>query len=239
MKKTFTEEDTRYKTLYIGQWCLSPLQVSILGPHTVLPECLPLFKTLQNLLLESPSAALSYFPESHQQSEISALKLKGGFSFRKSQKSKGTKSGLWRGRFTWVIWCLAKKLFTRPDAWAGMLWSWSCQSAVAHSCGLLSHLNSFRKGMFKFNAQYDADSLLYLLSHFKCHGHTVHMLTQWHLLPPQTSRVKSSLLTHTHSRSLSSAARLRQCCTHRSYYINNGWTFSGQISCAWITVYMA
>ena len=34
---------------------------------------LPLFKTLQNPLLESPSAALLYFSESHQWSEISFL----------------------------------------------------------------------------------------------------------------------------------------------------------------------
>ena len=27
-------------------------------------------------------------------------------------------------------------------------------------------------------------SLLYLLSHFECDSHTVHMLTQWHLSPP-------------------------------------------------------
>ena len=70
----------RYKmeeTLYIGQWCLSPLQslkVDVLGPHTVLPASIPLFKnTLQSPLLESPSAALLYFPESYRWSEISCL----------------------------------------------------------------------------------------------------------------------------------------------------------------------
>ena len=52
--------------------------------------------------------------------------------------------------------------------------------------------------MFEFNAKLDADSLLYSLIHFECDGHTVHMLTQWHLPSPQTSIVKSSLFTHEH-----------------------------------------
>ena len=41
--------------------------------------------------------------------------------------------------------------------------------------------------------------LLYSLSHFECDDHTVHMLTQWRLLPPLKSTVKSSLFTHVHS----------------------------------------
>ena len=57
----------------------------------------------------------------------------------------------------------------------------------------------------------DADSLLYLLSHFGCDSHTVHMFTQRHLLPPLTSTVKSSLFTLAHSSPFSLAARLHQC----------------------------
>ena len=116
----------------------------------------------------------------------------------------------------------------RCDTWAGTLLWWSCQSPVAHSFGILNHPNSFHGGMFKLNAKFDADSLLYLLSHFECHGHTVHMLTQWHLPLPLTSTVKSLLFTHAHSNPLSLTARLNPCCTNRSCYINNGWTFSGQ-----------
>ena len=70
----------------------------------------------------------------------------------------------------------------RHDAWAGALLWCSCQSPVAHSCCLLNHLNSFCGGMFKLNAKFGAESLLYSLSHFECDGHTVHTLTQWHLL---------------------------------------------------------
>ena len=53
--------------------------------------------------------------------------------------------------------------------------------------------------MFKLNTKYDADSLLYLLSHFECDCHLVHMLTQQCLPPPLTSTVKLSLFTHAHS----------------------------------------
>ena len=64
----------------------------------------------------------------------------------------------------------------------------------AHSCGLLNHPNSFHGTMFRLNTKSDAESLLYLLSHFECEGHTVHMLTQWHLPPLLTSTVKLSML---------------------------------------------
>ena len=89
--------------------------------------------------------------------------------------------------------------------------------------------NSSRGGMFRLNAKFDADLLLYLLSHFECNSYTVHMLTQWRLSPPLTSTVKSSLFTHAHSSPLSLAARLLQCHTNHPCYINNGWTFTRQI----------
>ena len=67
-------------------------------------------------------------------------------------------------------------------------------------------------------------------SHFECNSHTVHIFTQWHLLPPLTSTVKSSLFTHVHSSLLPLAARLHQCHVNCSHYINNGWTISRQTS---------
>ena len=99
---------------------------------------------------------------------------------------------------------------------------------VAYSWGLLSLTNSFHGGIFKLHTKFDGDLLLYSLSHFECDSHTIHMLTQWCLLPPLTSTVKSSLFTHVHSSSLFLAARLHWCCTNHSHYINSGWTFSGQ-----------
>ena len=109
-----------------------------------------------------------------------------------------------------------------------VLLEWSCHLPVAHSCGLLSHLNSFHRGMFKLNAKFDADLLLYSCNHFELDSHTVHMLTQQCLPPPLTSTVKSSLFTHVHPCPLSLAARLYGCCINHSHYINNGWTFSEQ-----------
>ena len=80
--------------------------------------------------------------------------------------------------------------------------------------------------MSKLNAKLDADSFLYSVSHSECDGHTVHMLTQWYLLPTQTGTVKLSLFTHAHPSPLSLAARLHWCCTNSSHCIHNGWTFS-------------
>ena len=71
-----------------------------------------------------------------------------------------------------------QKLCRRCDTWAGSL-SWqSCQSPLAHRCGLLNHPNSFCRGMFKLTTKFDADLLI---SHCECEGHTVHVLTQWRL----------------------------------------------------------
>ena len=89
-----------------------------------------------------------------------------------------------------------------------------CAALIAVPKSLLIHPNRLRREMFKLNAKFDEDSLLYLLSHFECDSHTVHMLTQQHLLPPLTSTVstlKPSLFTHVHSSPHSLAARLHQC----------------------------
>ena len=124
---------------------------------------------------------------------------------------------------------------TLQETWcmSGPLLWWSCQSPVAHSCRLLNSQNSFHGGMFKLNTKSDADSLLYLVSHFEYSGHTVYTLTQWHLPSPLTSTVKSWLFTRAHSSPLSSAARLHGCHANHSHYINNGWTFSRHTILIW------
>ena len=71
---------------------------------------------------------------------------------------------------------------------------------------LLNHPNSFCRGMFKLNIKFDAYLLLYLLSHFECDGHSVHMLPQWRLQPPLTSTAESSSFTLVHSSPLSLAS---------------------------------
>ena len=79
--------------------------------------------------------------------------------------------------------------------------------------------------MFKLNAKFNADPLLYSLSHLQCNGRTVHMFTQQHLLPPLTSTVKSLLFLHAHSSPLFLAAGLYQWHTNHSCYTNKGHTF--------------
>ena len=65
-------QDTR--NLVHRTWHLSPLQSRYLGTSHSSPSVSSTVQnTLQNLLLESPSAAPSYFPESHLWSEISFL----------------------------------------------------------------------------------------------------------------------------------------------------------------------
>ena len=70
---------------------------------------------------------------------------------------------------------------------------------------------------------------------FRCSTHSAILnaaatqYTQQSLQPPLTSTVKPSLFTHVHSSPLSLAARWHQCHVNCSHYINNGWTFSGQI----------
>ena len=95
-------------------------------------------------------------------------------------------------------------------------------------------LNSFHGGMFRLNARFDADLLLYSFSHFERHGHTVRRLTQQHLAPPLAIPVNLSLFTHPSPLSL--ASKLHQCCANNSHYINNGWTFSGHSSCVHVCV---
>ena len=201
----------RYKiqeTSYIGQWRLSHLWSRHLGTSHSSPNH---HQLLHHIFLNLISG-------------LKSLPFQKRFNLGKSQKLQGAKTGLSH----WVIWGFAKKLCMRRDAWVGTLSWWSCQSPLAHSCGLLNHLNSFCGGMFKLNAKFDADLLLDSLSHFECDSHTVHMLAQQGLLPPLTSTVKSSLFMHAHSSLFSLAARLHQCHGNHSCYINNGWTFSGQ-----------
>ena len=202
--ETFTEEDTRN----IVHRTMAPQSPSKWAPWDLTQSS------------QSSSAAPLYFLESHWQSEISSLS-KVILVWGEARNGGALNLGCSGGWVTWVIRCFTKKLCRGRDTWVGVLWWWSCQSPVACSCSLLNHLNSLHWGMFKLNAKFDEGLLLYLLSHFECDGHIVHMLiTQWCLPPPLTSTVKSSLFTHAHSSPLSLAARLYWCCTNHSHYVN-------------------
>ena len=190
--RRYNKQATRYKIreiLYIGHWCLSPLQSRHLGTwhrspnHHQLLCCI--FLNLTHSLKSSPSKVI--------------LVLGKARCYRAPNMDYGG------GHVGDLMFC--QKLCMRQDAWVGVLLWWSCQSPGTHNCGLLSHPNSFRGGRFKLNAKFDADSFLYLLSHFECDGYTAHLLTQQHLPPRLTGTVKSSLFTHVHSSSLSLAAR--------------------------------
>ena len=147
------------ETLYIGQWHLSPLQSSTLGPHTVLPFAISspivfswILSMVWNLFL-----------------------FKGDFSFGKRQKLQGVKSGLsgaespgWFDVFCWKtlheMWCVSGHVVV--------------MKLPVTSCPQLRPLNlpkSFRGGMFKLNTKFNAHSLFYWLSRFECNNHTIHM----------------------------------------------------------------
>ena len=127
-----------------------PFKVGTLRPHIVLPVAIS-FPVVFSWI---SSMVWNLFP------------LKGDFSFGKRQKLQGTKSGSEGGWVIWVIWCYTKKLCAMDT----LSW-WSCQSPVAHSCGLLNHPNSFHGRMFKLKTESDTDLFLYSRSHFECHSH--------------------------------------------------------------------
>ena len=139
----------RYKiqeTLYIGQWCLIHYKVGTLGPRAVLPI------TISWPVVFSWVSSMVW----------NIFLFKGDFSFGKSQKSQGAKSGLWVAESP--VWLDDSPKASVQDAMheRALSW-WRCQSPVAHSCSLMNHLNSFHGGMFKLHAKFDADSLLYSL----------------------------------------------------------------------------
>ena len=159
---------------------------------------------------QSPPAAMFYLPESHQWSDISSLS-KVILILGKARSCRMPNLGCRGNESLGWFDVSPKKPCMRRDAWASVLWWWSYQSPAAHSCSLLNHLSSFRRGMFKFNTKLDADSLLYSLNYFECNSHTVHMLSQQCLLSPLTNTVKSALFIYVQSSPLSLAARLHRC----------------------------
>ena len=108
---------------------------------------------------QSPSAALLYFSESHRWSEVPSLSK----VILVLGKARSTGCQIWaeEGLSSLGELMFCQKLCTRRDAWVGTLLWWSCPSAVAHSCHLLNHPDSFHWGMFRINEEFDADLLLY------------------------------------------------------------------------------
>ena len=88
-----------------------------------------------------------YIPESHWWSEMSSLSkvilVLGKNRSAPNLSCRGIESPGW---FDVLPKNSSQDVIS---AWAGILWWWSCQSLVAHSCSLRNHLNSFHRGMFK------------------------------------------------------------------------------------------
>ena len=177
---------------------------------------------------QSPSAAPSYFPEFHWWSEISSLsKVILVFGEARSRRvpnlgCRGAESSGW--------FHVPPKNCTRCDARAGTLSWWSCQSAVARSCGLLNHCigsveecSSLTQNLVQIRGSTQLSHILNVTAT----QDTCSLSCIYHLHWP----VKSSLFMHAHSSPLSLAPTLHWCHANRSHYINGGWTFSGQTSC--------
>ena len=142
----FIEEDTR-NTVHRTMTAQSPSNRA--------PRVLTQFS-------RSPSTAQLNFSESHQQSEICSLSkvilvLGKARSLRVPNPDyRGTESPEWfdvSQKALQETWCMSRSIVMM-------------RLPITHSCSLLNHPNSFRGGMFKLNTKCDADSLLYLLTHF-------------------------------------------------------------------------
>ena len=164
----------RYKiqeTLYIKQWRLSPLQ----SRHLETSHNSPNHPQLPRVFSWILSRVWKVFP------------FKDDFSLGKSQKSQGDKSGL---KGVWVN--LGDLMFHQKNsAWDVMHERACCDEVANHQLPVVVafwNICSFCRGMFTLNTKFDADSLLYLLSHFECVGHSTwslnsiyhpHWLVQW------------------------------------------------------------
>ena len=156
--------------MYIGQWCLSPLQSRHLGTSDSSPS--------------RHQLPCCIFLISHQWCEIFSLSrviLLWGNTRSCRAPNLGCRGAESPGWFD-----VTTKNCTKCDPWGNTLSWWSCQSPVVHHCGLLNHLKSFYRRMFNLNSKFDADSLLYKLSHFECDDHIVLMAHSVDLLPPLT-----------------------------------------------------
>ena len=144
-----------------------PLEFGTLGPHTVLP-----------ITISCPVV----FPESHQWSEISSLS-KVIWVLGKARRHRAPNLGCSRaGSPGWF------DVSQKNSARDVMHKQAHCHDEVANH--QLPIAKAFwviwivSRGRLKSYTKFDADLLLYSLSHFECDNYTVHMLTLWPLLPP-------------------------------------------------------
>ena len=150
--------------MYIGQWCLSPLQSRHLGTAHI--SCPIVFSWISSTFWNFSFSKVILVLGKARSCRMPNLGCRGAELLRWFDVSQAN--------------C------TRCDAWEGALFWWSCQSTTAHFWILQIVSMEECSSLTKF----DADLLLYPLSHFECDGHTVHILTQECLLSPLSSTVK-------------------------------------------------
>ena len=233
-KETFFKEDTKYKKHCTQDNNASvPFKVGTLEPHTVLLTAVRCSFCSGSRSCRTNFATTCFMPRSCVKiSHSSFQNPQISFQFSHCQLPIFVDCSLYtfsilrcsahcRPSRTWITF---NRFLTILEAFVPHFYLHCTHCIIPQN--LLSHLNSFHRGILKLITRCDADLLLYSLSHFACDDHTVHMLIQ--CLPSPTIKVKPSLLTHAHSSPLSLAARLHGCHANRSPYSNNGGTFSRQ-----------
>ena len=215
------------ETFYIRQWHLSPVQSRYLGPHTVLS----LFKTLCNVFCWN----------CYQLSHCIFLNLINGlksFSFQRWFKKLEVTGHqiLALGAAESPGWFDVSTKYSTGDRMH--------KRAHCHDTAANHQLPTAAAFWIIPIVSTECSSVMWNLMQICCSTCSVIlnvMTTQYicslngiyHAL---TSTVKSSLLTHVHSSPLSSMARLPQCFTNWSCYINNSWTFSRQTLYIWFAL---
>ena len=196
-----------------GQWRLSPLQSRHLGTSHSSPNCHQLPVVFSWILLK----VWSLFP------------FKGDFSFGKSQKLQGTKSGLWWGlshlgdlmfrkKTLHETWCVSGcVVMNLPVTSCPFLWPSESSIQSMEEC------SSLMQNLMQTHCSTRSVILNATATPYTCSLNGVYC-------PHWVSTMKLTLFMHLHSSPFSLAARLHQWCANRSCYINNGSTFSRQTS---------
>ena len=175
---------------------------------------------------QSPSIAWSYFPKSHQWSEVSYFS-KVTLVLGKARSHRTPYLGCRRSESPgWFD-------VSPENSTQDMMHKRECCHDEAPNSQLPIAVAFW---IIRLISAEECSSLTQNLMYIRCSTCSVilntmtiqYILPQRHLLPTLTSTVKLSLFTHAHSSPFSLAARLHHCCANCSCYTKNGWTLSRQ-----------